>query len=130
MSTIAKHQILRRHSPALLELGGRVRELRRAAGLTQADVAAPFSAAYISAIEHGIVVPSLPALVVLASRLGVEPAELLAGVNFLVPAAYTEGHVFQANERHRPDESGPRGQLRNAPQDRPAARGPDPGAPG
>jgi len=54
---MAIHQILRRQCPALLELGGRVREMRRAAGLTQAAAAAPFSAAYISAIEHGIVVP-------------------------------------------------------------------------
>jgi transcriptional regulator with XRE-family HTH domain len=127
---MAIHQILRRQCPALLELGGRVREMRRAAGFTQAALAAPFSAAYISAIEHGIVVPSLSALVVLASRLGVEPAELLAGVNFLVPAAYTEGHDPHTNERHHPGEAGPRGRLRSAPQDCPAARRADPGPPG
>ncbi len=93
MSTISKLSLLRAGSPALVVLGARVRRLRLEAGLTQAEAAGPFSAAYVSAIEHGKIIPSLPALVLLATRLGVTPSDLLTGVNFLVSTGYTPGHA-------------------------------------
>jgi len=93
MSTICKLSVLRTGAPALLALGARIRGLRLAAGLTQAEAAGPFSAAYVSAIEHGKVIPSLPALVLLATRLEVTPSELLADVNLLVSGGYNPGHV-------------------------------------
>jgi transcriptional regulator with XRE-family HTH domain len=92
MSTIAKHALLRPGSEQVAEVGRRIRRLRVDAGLTQARVGGPFSAAYVSAIEHGKVVPSLPALVFLALRLGVDPADLLAGVKFGLPEGYNAGH--------------------------------------
>ena len=72
-----------------MHLGRRVRRLRNAAGLTQAEVAAPFSRAYVSAIEGAKLVPSLPALVLIAAALGSTASELLDGVNFLAPERYT-----------------------------------------
>jgi transcriptional regulator with XRE-family HTH domain len=62
-------------------LGTRVRELRRAAGLTQDELAAGrFTKQYVSQIERGEVVPSGELLEWLALRLGVERALLETGV--------------------------------------------------
>ena len=101
MSTISKLSLLRTGAPALVALGARIRGLRVAAGLTQAQAAGPFSAAYVSAIEHGKVIPSLPALVLLATRLEVTPSDLLAGVNFHASAEYTPGHAEAAGSQGR-----------------------------
>ncbi len=60
-------------------LGARVRAARTAAGWTQADLAGTqFSKAYISAIENGLVQPSMAALAYLADRLGTTPSALVA----------------------------------------------------
>jgi tetratricopeptide (TPR) repeat protein len=62
-------------------LGARVRELRRAAGLTQDELAAGrFTKQYVSQIERGEVVPSRELLDWLAGRLGVERELLETGV--------------------------------------------------
>jgi transcriptional regulator with XRE-family HTH domain len=58
-------------------LGSRIRELRVRAGLTQAELGAPMTRSFVSAIEHGRAVPSLPALMLMASRLDVPIGELL-----------------------------------------------------
>ena len=51
-------------------IGARVRTARTAAGWTQAQLAGErFSKAYISALENGLVQPSIPALAYLAERL-------------------------------------------------------------
>jgi transcriptional regulator with XRE-family HTH domain len=53
-------------------VGARIRELRTRAGLTQAQVAAGrYTSAYISALENGLVRPSLAALTHIARRLEV-----------------------------------------------------------
>jgi tetratricopeptide (TPR) repeat protein len=53
--------------------------IRRKLGITQKQLATPeFSISYISAIERGRIRPSLKALDILARRLGVTSAELLA----------------------------------------------------
>jgi transcriptional regulator with XRE-family HTH domain len=60
-------------------VGERVRAARTAAGWTQADLAGDrFSKAYISALENGLVQPSMAALAYLANRLGTTPAALIA----------------------------------------------------
>jgi tetratricopeptide (TPR) repeat protein len=62
-------------------LGTRVRELRRAAGMTQGELAAGrFTKQYVSQIERGEVVPSEELLGWLAERLGVERILLETGV--------------------------------------------------
>jgi tetratricopeptide (TPR) repeat protein/DNA-binding XRE family transcriptional regulator len=60
-------------------LGANIFRTRRKLHLTQKQLASPeFSISYISAIERGRIRPSLRALDILARRLGVTPAELLA----------------------------------------------------
>jgi transcriptional regulator with XRE-family HTH domain len=63
-----------------LAVGKRLFEARRAAGLSQRDLAFPgCSAAYISRIEQGERVPSLQVLREVASRCGVTEAYLAWG---------------------------------------------------
>lgn len=60
-------------------VGANMFQIRRKLGITQKQLAAPeFSISYISAIERGRIRPSLKALDILARRLGVTSAELLA----------------------------------------------------
>jgi tetratricopeptide (TPR) repeat protein len=59
-------------------VGGRLRAARIARHYTQSQLAVPdFSVSYISAIERGQIQPSLRALEILASRLGLTSTELL-----------------------------------------------------
>src|SRR3954466_1189326 len=62
-------------------IAGRVRAARRAAGMTQVELAAGrFTKQYVSQIERGEVVPSGELLDWLAQRLGVERIFLETGV--------------------------------------------------
>jgi transcriptional regulator with XRE-family HTH domain len=59
------------------EVGARIRRLRRAAGMSQAELAGDgLSASYISLLEAGKRVPSAEVLAQLARRLGCDPSEL------------------------------------------------------
>ena len=62
------------------KLGARIRELREYVGITQETLAwdAGFAKAHLSQLEAGKSVPSLPALYVLAERLGVDALQVLA----------------------------------------------------
>ena len=57
-------------------VGQQVRSIRLAKGLSQADLAGPYSRAYISLLEAGGIAPSARAVQTLAERLGVEPSVL------------------------------------------------------
>lgn len=60
------------------ELGGRLRHLRKQAGLTQAQLAGErYTGAYVSALENGLVRASMAALTYLAERLDVPVEQLL-----------------------------------------------------
>jgi transcriptional regulator with XRE-family HTH domain len=60
-------------------VGGRIRTARSRAGLTQQQLAGDrYTKAYISALENGLVRPSVAALEYLAPRLGTTPGALLA----------------------------------------------------
>jgi len=62
-------------------LGARIRAARLAAGWTQQQLAGErFSKAYVSALENGLVQPSMAALTYLAERLGTSPASLVTPV--------------------------------------------------
>lgn len=64
--------------PCLRGLGRRLRAARRSASLTQSQVAGErYTKSYISAIEQGLVRPSLTALAYVADRLGTTCALLL-----------------------------------------------------
>lgn len=75
LSSISKHRGA--DADLALEVGRRVRAAREARGLSQAEVGQPFSRAFISLVEAGRTVPSLPALMHIAERLGIDPCWLL-----------------------------------------------------
>src|SRR5256885_1005365 len=62
------------------DVGARIRSLRTAKGLTQAQLAEPnYTKAYISMLESGRTRASMKALEHIAAALGVKPADLLGG---------------------------------------------------
>jgi transcriptional regulator with XRE-family HTH domain len=73
-------------------LGSRIRELRRRAGLTQAELGAPMTRSFVSAVEHGRALPSLPALLLMSARLGVPAGRLLDQLEWTWRDTYTVGH--------------------------------------
>src|SRR3954465_14494870 len=61
------------------QVGVRLKAARTRAGLTQRELAEPrYTKAYISALENGLIKPSMAALRFLARRLGTVPGEFLA----------------------------------------------------
>jgi transcriptional regulator with XRE-family HTH domain len=59
-------------------IGSRIRQLRRAANMTQRQLASGrYTGAYISALEKGLVRPSAAAMEHIAKRLNVKMADLL-----------------------------------------------------
>lgn len=52
-----------------LKVGEALRAARRARGMTQAEVAGPYTAAFVSRVEHGDAIPSLGSLKLMADRL-------------------------------------------------------------
>ncbi|HEV8537257.1 MAG TPA: tetratricopeptide repeat protein [Candidatus Limnocylindria bacterium] len=67
-------------SPMVADVGARIRSLRTAKGLTQAQLAEPqYTKAYISMLESGRTRASMKALEHIAGVLGVTPADLLGG---------------------------------------------------
>src|SRR5256885_15724755 len=62
------------------DVGARIRSLRTAKGLTQAQLADPlYTKAYISMLESGRTRASMKALEHIAAVLGVQPSDLLGG---------------------------------------------------
>ncbi|HTC85958.1 MAG TPA: helix-turn-helix transcriptional regulator, partial [Candidatus Acidoferrum sp.] len=60
--------------------------------MSQAEIGLPLTRGFVSAVERGHVVPSLPSLLHLASRLGVDAAALLSSVNGDATGVYTPAH--------------------------------------
>jgi len=61
------------------QVGTRLKAARTRAGLTQRELAAPrYTKAYISALENGLIKPSMAALRFLARKLGTVPSAFLA----------------------------------------------------
>lgn len=82
--------------------GGRDRELRRrlgselrrrriAARLAQHEVSPPLTRGFVSQVERGRTMPSLPALIVLSERLGTSADEVLRSVNQTLNGEYGGG---------------------------------------
>ncbi len=69
-------------SPMVADVGARIRSLRTAKGLTQAQLADPlYTKAYISMLESGRTRASMKALEHIAGVLGVKPSDLLGGTS-------------------------------------------------
>ena len=63
-------------------IGQRIREARHRAGLTQQQLAGDrYTKAYVSALENGLIKPSMAALRFLAVRLGTTASDLLAAAS-------------------------------------------------
>src|ERR1035437_3095429 len=78
--------------PDAATLGSRIRELRIRAGLTQAELGSPMTRSFVSAIEHGRALPSLPALLLIAARLDVPVGKLLDQLEWTWRNTYTSVH--------------------------------------
>jgi transcriptional regulator with XRE-family HTH domain len=91
LSSIYQHR-LRHEDPDAVILGSRIRELRIRAGLTQAELGLPMTRSFVSAVEHGRALPSLPALLLIAARLGVPVGELLEKLEWTWRDTYTSVH--------------------------------------
>jgi len=65
--------------PAVV-IGQVLREARRGRGLTQQQLAIPFSAAFVCSVEKGKTIPSLPSLAILLGRLGISLADFFTEV--------------------------------------------------
>jgi transcriptional regulator with XRE-family HTH domain len=81
-----------RASRLRLGLGSELKRRRLAAHLSQGEMSAPMTRAYISQLESGRTLPSLPALIVLAERLGTSADEILKSVNQTLSLEYPDGH--------------------------------------
>ncbi len=73
-------------------LGNEIRRRRLAAHMSQEDVSAPLTRGYVSQVERGQTMPSLPALIVIAEHLGTSADVVLRAVNRALSEEYAVGH--------------------------------------
>lgn len=80
MPVVTRRRVTVDDQPLARSIGGRIREARLKAGLTQQQLAGErYTKAYVSALENGVSKPSMAALNYLSGRLGVTSAALMAG---------------------------------------------------
>jgi transcriptional regulator with XRE-family HTH domain len=91
-SSIAKHVAYGPGSSLAVSIGAEVRRRRIARGLSQAEAGRPLTRAFVSALEHGHVVPSLPALMLIAARLDTDISTLLEVVKTHSTVLYNPRH--------------------------------------
>jgi transcriptional regulator with XRE-family HTH domain len=85
-------------------IGRELRRRRRAAQLTQGEVGAPFTRAFVCAVERGRAMPSITALSIFVRRLDVDLDEFFRGVQADMTIRYTPVH----GDRHQKTSSGGR----------------------
>jgi transcriptional regulator with XRE-family HTH domain len=91
-SSIPKHLRAGPGSALSLAIGLELRRRRLKLGLTQAALGTPLTRAFVSAVEHGRAVPSIPALALLTDRLGVPLDAFFGGVNEQMTLVYSRAH--------------------------------------
>ncbi len=78
MRTIERRSLAAEDLDLARQIGSRLKAARSRAGMTQQQVAeGRYTKAYVSALENGLIKPSMAALRFLANRLGTTPSELL-----------------------------------------------------
>lgn len=80
LSTIAKHTTAGSGTAFSRTLGAEIRRRRLELGLTQDSIGRPLSRAFLSSVEAGRAVPSLPSFLMIARRLNSTGATILASV--------------------------------------------------
>jgi tetratricopeptide (TPR) repeat protein len=79
MRTVERRSLAAEDRDLAEQIGARLRAARLRAGLTQREVAeGRYTKAYVSALENGLIKPSMAALRFLAERLGTTASDLLA----------------------------------------------------
>lgn len=91
-----------------VRFGNNLVRARKRAGLSQEDVGfrASLHRTEIGMLERGTRLPRIDTLVKVAAAVGVEPSELLEGLDWTAPATPTSGS-FSVREDPEPDESDP-----------------------
>jgi transcriptional regulator with XRE-family HTH domain len=90
------------------DVGARIRSLRTAKGLTQAQLAEPlYTKAYISMLESGRTRASMKALEHIAGALGVKPSDLLGGLSTPATPQYDLIEARRLIEQGRPADALP-----------------------
>lgn len=84
-------------------MGHELRRIRADRGLSQGALGHPLSKAFVSAVENGRVVPSLPALRLMTERLGISLADFFATVD----APTVERGLTDAYDVCHEDDTGP-----------------------
>ena len=92
LSSIAKHAAHGATSPLNVAIGRELRRRRTNAGLTQAELGAPLTRAFVSAVELGRAMPSIPALVLLTQRLQIPLDDFFSGVKTQMTDVYNPAH--------------------------------------
>jgi hypothetical protein len=101
VSTIAKHTTAGRGTSFARVLGAEIRRRRVAMGLSQDSVGRPLSRAFLSSVESGRSVPSLPSLLMIARRLNSTGASILESVETELEGRNADGHTNQATISRR-----------------------------
>jgi transcriptional regulator with XRE-family HTH domain len=82
-------------------LGSELRRRRLAAQLSQDEMSSPLTRGFISQVELGLTMPSLPALIVMAERLGTSADEVLKSVNQALNSEYAARHANSGTSKSR-----------------------------
>jgi hypothetical protein len=83
--------------------------------MSQRDVGDPLTRAFVSAVEHGHVVPSLPSLIHMAARMGTDASSVLGVVKTQSTGVYNAGHGYERSDTNAATTASGRG--RSAPRD-------------
>jgi transcriptional regulator with XRE-family HTH domain len=104
MSTISKQTHIAKQPGLAVAIGMELKRRRTELGLSQALAGSPFTRSFVSSVERGRTIPSLPALLVLTEHLETSLSEFFVGVNRQMTVLYTpahEGHQGPASRRGR-----------------------------
>lgn len=100
-SSIAKHLRAGAGSPLSIAIGRELRHRRVARAMTQASLGAPLTRGFVSAVERGHTVPSIPALALLVDRLEVPLDDFFSGVKAQMTVVYSSAHECHPNPSPR-----------------------------